>query len=138
MAKEDIEDEEDIREERDSDISEKLLLKPLNLEKFGTKDDPCFGKLYDLRAPECQVCGDFEACSVAYSQRLHDKRSKFEEENPMKDLEEIEITDTRDEIEKMIKTQKQKKIPTYLIRVNVSHKFPDYPVEKIRELIIAL
>lgn len=126
------------RRERDSEVPDKLLLQPLDLSKFGTENDPCFGKLYDLKADECQICGDFEICAVAFSQKLNGKRLKFEETNKMKDLEEVELTDVRDAIETDIKTMKSNKVPSYLIRVRVCTKYPDYPSDKIKELIKTL
>jgi len=57
------------RESRDTGIVKKTdLLNPLDITKFGTEDDPCFGKQYDLISSECKVCGDSAICQVVMSQ----------------------------------------------------------------------
>lgn len=63
------------------------LLQPFDITKFGTDEDPCFGKLNDPKAPECQRCGDFEFCSIVMAQNLAQKRIKVEKKNEFKDLE---------------------------------------------------
>lgn len=63
------------------------LMKPLQFDKLGGDEDPCFGKLHDPTAGECQVCGDAEICSIVFSQKLHIKRDKIEEENSFKDMQ---------------------------------------------------
>lgn len=37
---------------------------PVNIDVIGTKDDPCFGKLYEPKAEECAGCGDSELCAI--------------------------------------------------------------------------
>ena len=64
------------------------LLKPIDITKFGSNDDPCFGKLYDLGADECKRCGDSELCSAVYSRTSAKKiRDKGQEGNRYKDME---------------------------------------------------
>lgn len=61
--------------------------KPIDISKFGTEKDPCFGKLYNLSTDECKRCGDSELCGVIFSQKAHDKRKKIEKKKRFKDIE---------------------------------------------------
>lgn len=64
------------------------FLKPIGIDKIGSSDDPCFGKLYDLSTEECKRCGDSELCAVVFSQhKARNTRDKLESENRYKDLE---------------------------------------------------
>jgi hypothetical protein len=76
-----------MRKSRDSNIREEVLLKPFDVTKLGSEDDPCFGKLYDLEEEECQYCGDHEFCGIAFTQRLKKLRQNQEKQIPMKDRE---------------------------------------------------
>lgn len=67
------------------------VLQPITLDQLGTKDDPCFGKLFDPRCNECQRCGDSEICAIAMGQLNHALRAKTEEKGNFKDLEEKNI-----------------------------------------------
>lgn len=76
------------REQRNKiKISPEEMLKPLDIEKFGSDTDPCFGKLYNLNTPECKRCGDSEICGAVFAQGLHKIRGKIEKNNRFKDLE---------------------------------------------------
>lgn len=75
------------RKEREASVKPKTLLTPLDFTKFGTDDDPCFGKLYDLSAPECKICGDQELCGVVFSQNMHIVRKDIEDKSKFKDLD---------------------------------------------------
>lgn len=75
------------RKEREASVKPKALLTPLDFTKFGTDDDPCFGKLYDLSAPECKICGDQELCGVVFSQNMHIVRKDIEDKSKFKDLD---------------------------------------------------
>lgn len=76
------------RKSRNSNLPVSTLLTPINILDFGDLEkDPCFGKHYDLRAIECQSCGDFEFCAIVYAQHQHKERLGYEKENPVKDLE---------------------------------------------------
>jgi len=66
------------------DKSELDLLKPLDLTLIGTENDPCFGKLFDLKAEECKICGDSEICSIVFSQKLNIDRLILEKGNNLK------------------------------------------------------
>lgn len=83
------------------------LLKPIDVLSLGSNDDPCFGKLHDLKAPECKSCGDSEFCAIVKAQGLHKERLVIETEQRFKDIEEAE--------EEMIQKKKQakEKIDTY-------------------------
>ncbi|MAO08040.1 MAG: hypothetical protein CL596_04935 [Alteromonas sp.] len=64
------------------------ILKPIDINKFGTKDDPCFGKEYDLSTDECSRCGDSELCAAVFGQTtLKKTRDKVESKNRFKDKE---------------------------------------------------
>ena len=41
----------------------------LNPYYYGSESDPCFGKLFSLEAPECQLCGDRVLCQAQFNQR---------------------------------------------------------------------
>lgn len=75
------------RKEREASVKPEALLKPFDFTKFGTEDDPCFGKLYDLSAPECKICGDQELCGVIFSQNMHSIRKELEDKTKFKDLD---------------------------------------------------
>ena len=75
------------RKEREASVKPSQLLKPLDFTKFGSEDDPCFGKLYDLSAAECKICGDQELCGVVFSQNMHSVRAKVEDKTKFKDLD---------------------------------------------------
>lgn len=77
------------RKERITNFKDELLLRPFDVTKFGSDNDPCFGKKYDLSADECQECGDIELCAIAFSHKQTLLRLKKEEKFPMKDLEEV-------------------------------------------------
>lgn len=63
------------------------VLKPIDLNVIGGKDDPCFGKAYDLKAPECRVqCGDAEFCQMAFNARMKVMRIEAEKKTDFKDL----------------------------------------------------
>lgn len=66
------------------------MMEPLQFDKLGSAEDPCFGKLHDYGADECKVCGDAEICSIVCSQKLHAKRKLIEEKQDFKDLQNLE------------------------------------------------
>ena len=67
------------------DIS-KPITQEMLFEQIGTANDPCFGKLLDLKNPTCRMCGDSEICSIQMSIKTQVKRAKIESEREMKDL----------------------------------------------------
>jgi len=70
-------------------IEDADLLQPIDMELIGSPDDPCFGKLYDLKAPECAMCGDAELCQIVNSQTLNAERLAEEKNNNFTDMEVI-------------------------------------------------
>ena len=58
---------------------------------LGSEDDPCFGQLHSLEAPECNECGDNQACQIMMSQRLHGKRKAIESKQAFLDKEEEDV-----------------------------------------------
>ncbi len=70
-----------------SRIKEEEFLKPIDITKFGTDDDPCFGKHYNLAESECRRCGDQSLCAIVFGQKLHLERGKIEKDSKFKDLE---------------------------------------------------
>lgn len=63
------------------------FLEPIDITKFGSEDDPCFGKLYNLSTKECKRCGDSELCGVIFSQNMNKVRKDIESKQRFKDLE---------------------------------------------------
>ncbi len=74
---------------KDTDID---IMKPISLELIGTADDPCFGKLNDPNADECNRCGDCELCAIVQSQKLHVKRKEIEDKQPFKDIQKVKVS----------------------------------------------
>jgi len=68
-------------------LTEDERLQPIDVEIFGSPNDPCFGKLFDLSTPECKRCGDSDICAIVSSQKLKVKREVIESNNRFKDLE---------------------------------------------------
>ncbi len=94
-------------------VSDKELLKPLDILSLGGESDPCFGKEYDLTTNECQRCGDSELCAIANSQKLRLVREGIEREKDFKDIEKPKKSKIDKFIEKMIdKDYKPSKIIT--------------------------
>lgn len=67
------------------DITQPIL--PIDITKFGTEDDPCFGKLHDLTEDACKRCGDSTICSIVMNQDTKRLREEEESNNRFKDLE---------------------------------------------------
>jgi hypothetical protein len=83
-----------------------VLIEPFDITKFGSEEDPCFGKLNDPKAPECKICGDFEFCAIVTAENLKKVRAKEESKSQFKDL------DTTPEIEE-IRQFMRKKLEIY-------------------------
>lgn len=66
------------------------LLQPVDVLALGGSDDPCFGKLHDLAAPECKECGDADFCALVKAQGLNLERVKLETKQRFKDVEEAD------------------------------------------------
>lgn len=65
------------------------ILTPLDVNKIGSNDDPCFGKEYDLSTDECKMCGDSELCCIKMANAMGKTRKELEEANHYKDLESL-------------------------------------------------
>lgn len=100
------------------------ILKPLDVTEFGSEDDPCFGKLHDLKAEECMDCGDSEFCTIVQSQNLHKERLEIEAKQKFKDVEEIdaELVQKREQAKELILLYKNKGINRIRIVLLVSEK----------------
>lgn len=79
-------------------------LKPINVLDFGSDNDPCFGKLYNLNADACKRCGDSELCGAVFAQKQNKQRSKQEKKNRFKD---IELHKGNTSLEKWVKDKKE-------------------------------
>ena len=114
------------RDSRDNiDKTNVDLLKPIDILSLGSEDDPCFGKLHDLKAPECKNCGDSEFCAIVKAQGLHKERLVIETEQRFKDIEEAEeemIKRKRDAKEK-IEEYRKENIPRMKTIIRVAKEF---------------
>ena len=64
------------------------IFKPIStIDILGTKNDPCFGKSYDLTTKECKMCGDSELCGIVFAQSMNKTRDEIEKEQHFKDLD---------------------------------------------------
>lgn len=85
-------------------------LEPINFKSIGSKNDPCFGKLYDLTTQECKICGDSELCCSVFARNQGKTRKELEKENSFKDIETlIDKTAVRKTIRYMVRKGKAKK-----------------------------
>ena len=82
------------REKRKIAIKQVNLFEAIDTDKFGTEDDPCFGKHFDPKEDECKICGDCEICSIIMGQKLHLQRAAIEQEQQFKDLSEKDLLNT--------------------------------------------
>lgn len=73
--------------------------KPLDITKFGSDEDPCFGTMYDLNVAECKVCGDAEFCAIKFNRELSGTRKKLEKKNKYKDITTSQV-DEGDKLDK--------------------------------------
>jgi hypothetical protein len=121
------------RQSRDSNIPDKTFLKPFDVTKFGSADDPCFGLFYDLTADECNECGDIEICAIAFARNQHLKRAEIEATQKFKDLEEEELL-FKTSIREYIKTLRSKGKGDTIITVLAAKKF-EKPKSYIKPLL---
>jgi hypothetical protein len=100
------------------------ILKPIDILTLGSEDDPCFGKLHDLKAPECMECGDAEFCSIMKAQNLHKERIKVESKQRFKDIEEsdFEMGKLKHEAKDLILDYKTRDYPRLKTILIVSRK----------------
>lgn len=103
------------------DLSKQDILKPISsVDILGTKDDPCFGKLFDLTQSECKQCGDSELCAICFAQSMNKTREDIEKESHFKDLD--TLVDIKG-VKKYIRTLKRKELSKKEIIQNVIKKF---------------
>lgn len=107
------------REEEDKD----LLALPIDPLVFGSDDDPCFGKLYDLTTKECKSCGDSEFCALKFNQLKNEpRRKKLEASSSFLDLEDAkELLPIK--IRKYIRRCVRKDYSNIKIRKLIKNKF---------------
>lgn len=105
-------------------------LKPVDITKLGSNQDPCFGKGYDLSTKECKLCGDSELCAIKMAQTLRITRKELEEKNNYKDLDILE--DTKG-IKKHIRALKRKGLKRKEIIAKTSEKF-EVPIDTIKKI----
>lgn len=105
---------------------------PMDITKFGTEDDPCFGKLHDLTEDACKRCGDSTLCSIAFNQGTLRLREQEESKGRFKDLEIDAPKKTKEdtkEINKFIKKKlKDGTVSLVLARLLVSK----FKITKVR------
>ena len=89
------------------------FLEPIDLSLIGTKDDPCFGKLYNLSTDECKRCGDSELCGVVFSQAMSKARNKINKKSRFKDIE-LEA-DTNPSLTKWVASKKKEGLKRFEI-----------------------
>ncbi len=121
------------RKSRDKVNKEEInLLKPLNLANFTLENDPCFGKHHDLKAPECNRCGDSEICSIIVAQGLNTERQEISRETPIK-----EFHDGPDlkAVRKFIRGKLKKSVSQEAIITKVQNKW-DLKTKKIIKIIV--
>lgn len=132
------------RKERKTDELEDLnQMEPIDIEVFGTDDDPCFGKLYDLSADECQRCGDSEFCALKMGQTLNKERKLIESKENFLDIEEeggaveeaeiIEYTDVK-KVKKAVRNFLRKDLSYLKIRKRIRTKYPNFPKDRLKEI----
>lgn len=111
--------------------------RPLDLSILGTKDDPCFGKLYSPKEDECKQCGDCEICAIVYSQTtLVKKRKAKEKEETYVDTEpQIDEVNKYKRVKDLIikKLKKKRKPEAILAQLSISFDF--IPEVKLKTLI---
>lgn len=112
--------------------------KPLNITDFGTEKDPCFGKLYDVKADECGRCGDSEICLIVMGQNMNKKRLILEKEKPYLDIEPIleEEKDGQIMVPRLIRNYLKKGYSKKKIKKLILKKFPKTNIDKIERLTV--
>lgn len=117
-----------MRQARNSNVRPEFLLTPFDVMKFGSEEDPCFGKLYDLSELECQNCGDQEQCSILFLSKLRKKRLETEKKFPMKDLE-IDNLEFKKEVRDYISKKRGQGFTDIKIKRFVKKKFNINPTK---------
>jgi hypothetical protein len=112
------------------------LMKPVDITVFGTDDDPCFGKHYDLKADECQRCGDHEFCAIAMGQTLNKNRKMIEKTSDFLDV--IEEVPTKSlstvKMKKLVKTRIAKDYSFLKTYKTIKAKYPTVDKAKLKAI----
>lgn len=103
------------------DITKPIL--PIDITKFGTDDDPCFGKLHDLTDDACKRCGDSTLCSIVLNQNTLKLRANEENNGRFKDLELAKSEPDNKEIIKFIKAKLKKGTVSVLLVKKLVQEF---------------
>ena len=98
------------RTTRTTPVKPKSLLEPFDVSKLGSDEDPCFGKLYDLSAPECRECGDIELCAIKLSQSQAVKTLEMESKMAFRDIQESDLVSAKSYYEELLKKGIQKSV----------------------------
>ena len=77
--------------------------KPVDITKFGSEDDPCFGKYYDLTVKQCKICGDADFCKIKMMHTQKVLREKVSEGQNFLDV----ADNSQNQASKEVKTTKQ-------------------------------
>lgn len=122
------------REPRDTKDKPDLII-PIDLTIFGTENDPCFGKLHDLTAPECRQCGDSELCAIATSHANSKKRFKLESQQSFKDMEDTEQDLKEKRVRRYInkRLEKGKTLNGSIKRAAIRYDLPIFRIKEIHE-----
>lgn len=112
----------EFREPRKDLINTVNLLRPLDMNLIGSDNDPCFGKLYDPKAPECKKCGDFEVCAMVFGQNNHKLRAIEEKKGNFLDMEE-------EAIDKLTPLQNGRKLIRRIVTTNKSISVTQLEIE---------
>lgn len=122
------------------------VMVPFKYKDLGSENDPCFGKLYSIKAKECKVCGDCEACAVVTSQKgfiagIIEQNNK----QPFLDIQEGELVDKQNEelltlMEKRVKKKKDKEFSVKVLAIKMQAKWNlvEADLEYIRQRIILM
>jgi len=110
------------RKPRDSKIPDAELLIPFDVAKFGSEDDPCFGKLYSLTEPECLHCGDNEFCGTVFANDANRKRIAQENKGTALDME-IDTLELEQDIKDYAEMLDDKGIVGLLKKVRLRQRF---------------
>ncbi len=110
--------------ERQSRTSRKQpnLIEPIDVTKFGSNEDPCFGKLFSLTADECLVCGDSSLCLIVFQN--NQTRKRLNEEKKLKPLDlKLDKLEWEKDITDYIKKLKRGGVKGLLLRKRIKDRF---------------
>jgi len=120
------------------------MTKPLDISKFGSDEDPCFGKLYDLNTKQCKMCADADFCAIKMAQTQTSKRNEINKQNNF--IEELKQNDkpihsATNTVNKKVKKFMKRRIDMgaagVLIRRDAVKKY-DITREQAKEIYLSL